>query len=68
MTVLTAFPRYIKNIENYNLKVINNELKLLLNDLMKLFEGFVKIANDYFKKTCKILMLIIDINIWQTVL
>lgn len=50
MTVLTAFPRYIKNIESYNLKVLNNELKLLLDDLMKLLESFVKIANDYFKK------------------
>ena len=50
LTVFTAFPRYVKDIENYSLTVTNDELKLLLNDLAKLLDSFVKIAEDYFKK------------------
>jgi hypothetical protein len=49
-TVFTSFPRYIKNIEEYNLTVINNKLKLLLIELIELLENFVKISEDYFKK------------------
>ncbi|WP_405290669.1 hypothetical protein [Methanobrevibacter sp.] len=49
-TVFTSFPRYIKNIKEYNLSVINNKLKLLLIELIELLESFVKISEDYFKK------------------
>lgn len=49
MTVFTTFPKYVENIENYNLR-INNELKLLLKEIVELLNNFVKISEDYLKK------------------
>jgi hypothetical protein len=50
MNVNTLFPRYVKNVEEYNFNIINNRVKAILNDLINLLKSFIKLSEDYFKK------------------